>query len=99
MRNSIKIKNKKKHYSKKRKIRKIRKNKKFSHFRETLKKRPSSRKNKTKKKQNGGEKKGFWGPGNYWKKWGLVNLLPKNIRNSIWFYRTAKYGPPPFPKF
>lgn len=85
MRNSRKIKNKKKHYSKKRKIRK---NKKFSHFRTTLKKR-----------QNGGEKKSFWEPGNYWKKWGLVNLLPKNIRNSIWFYRTAKYGPPPLPKF
>ena len=77
MRNSRKIKNKKKHCSKKRKI----------------------RKNKTKKKQNGGEKKSFWEPGNYWKKWGLVNLLPKNIRNSVWFYRTAKYGPPPLPKF
>ena len=50
--------------------RKIRKNKKFSHFRTTLKKRPSTRKNKTKKKQNGGEKKSFWEPGNYWKKWG-----------------------------
>ena len=41
--------------------RKIRKNKKFSHFRTTLKKRPSTRKNKTKKKQNGGEKKKFLG--------------------------------------
>jgi hypothetical protein len=69
--------------------------------------RRKNKKTRTKKRKAGGsnksktrkKKENFWEPGNYWKKWGFVNLLPTNIRNSMWFYRTAKYGPPPLPKF
>lgn len=68
--------------------------------------RRKNKKTRTKKRKAGGsksktrkKKENFWEPGNYWKKWGFVNLLPTNIRNSIWFYRTAKYGPPSLPKF
>jgi hypothetical protein len=66
--------------------------------RESKKKKRIQRGGNSKTKKNKKEKN-FWQPGNYWKKWGLVNLLPTNLRNSIWFYRTGEYGLPPIPKF
>ena len=50
---------------------------------------------KRRKKQRGGDKANkYWGRKDFLGKYALPNLLPKKLKNSLWFGRTLKHGIP-----
>jgi len=64
--------------------------------RKTRKRRKTRRrKTKIRKKQRGGDKANkYWGRKDFLGKYAVPNLLPKKLKNSLWFGRTLKHGIP-----